>query len=79
MFNHSTLHQNVGWTRDLDCQVVIYRALRDIEAGEELCISYGAPGTLTFKNADADDHSEEDEAEVLARIDVDELTNESST
>ena len=39
MFNHSTAEQNVGWTRDLDRGLVTYRALRDIHAHEELCIS----------------------------------------
>jgi hypothetical protein len=37
MFNHSTLDQNVGFERDVERQVVTYRALRDIPAGEELC------------------------------------------
>lgn len=39
MFNHSTLHQNVGWERDVARGVVVYKALRDIEVGEELCWS----------------------------------------
>ena len=42
MFNHSSRGQNVGWYRDSRSQTVIYKALRDIQAGEELCISYGA-------------------------------------
>ncbi|KAJ6202016.1 hypothetical protein J3E72DRAFT_410453 [Bipolaris maydis] len=50
MFNHSTQEQNVGWMRDLCRKIIIYRALRDIPAGEELCISYGSH--LTFKDAD---------------------------
>jgi len=37
MFNHSTQEQNVGWIRDTRRLVVVYRALRDIPAGEELC------------------------------------------
>lgn len=41
LFNHSTLDQNVGWERDLDAQCIIYKALREIKAGEELCINYG--------------------------------------
>lgn len=52
MFNHSALHQNVGWERDLKNLLVTYITLRDIEAGEELCISYGP--CLTFKDCDAD-------------------------
>ena len=54
MFNHSTLAQNVGWTRDVKRQIIVYRTLRDVEAGEELCISYGAPGQLTFGDAEAE-------------------------
>lgn len=52
MFNHSALHQNVGWERDLKNLLVTFITLRDIEAGEELCISYGP--RLTFKDCDAD-------------------------
>ncbi|KAF2100643.1 SET domain-containing protein [Rhizodiscina lignyota] len=50
MFNHSR-EQNVAWTRDIDHLIITYRALRDIEVGEELCISYG--DHLTFVDADA--------------------------
>ena len=50
MFNHSSHRQNVGWKRNLDPQVVIYTALRDIPAGEELLISYGPH--LTFVDVD---------------------------
>ncbi|KAF2635983.1 SET domain-containing protein [Massarina eburnea CBS 473.64] len=51
MFNHSTQDQNVVWERDTDRLVITYRTLRDIRAGEELCISYGSH--LTFKDVDA--------------------------
>ena len=37
MFNHSELHQNVGWERDIEQELVRYTTLRDVEAGEELC------------------------------------------
>jgi SET domain-containing protein len=37
MFNHSSQDQNVVWERDLLRQTITYRALRDIQAGEELC------------------------------------------
>ena len=50
MFNHSTMHQNVGWERDLKNLLITYRTLQDISAGEELCISYG--DRLTFKDTD---------------------------
>ncbi|KAK5110725.1 hypothetical protein LTR62_005602 [Meristemomyces frigidus] len=59
MFNHSTHHQNVVWTRDLVNLVVVYRAARDIETDEELCISYG--DHLTFVDADRGVESEEEE------------------
>jgi hypothetical protein len=52
MFNHSNLDQNVGWERDLKNLLITYTALREIKAGEELCISYGS--RLTFKDADED-------------------------
>ncbi|KAL5120127.1 hypothetical protein ACEQ8H_001952 [Pleosporales sp. CAS-2024a] len=50
MFNHSTRDQNVVWERDVSRHIITYRAWRDIQAGEELCISYGSH--LTFKDVD---------------------------
>ncbi|EXJ80570.1 hypothetical protein A1O1_08716 [Capronia coronata CBS 617.96] len=52
MFNHSLLGQNVGWKRNTETDVIVYTALRDIKAGEELCISYGS-ARLWFHDADA--------------------------
>lgn len=71
MFNHSTDHQNVGWTRDLDREVVVYRTLNDVKEGEELCISYGS--NLWFVDSDSANSSEEpeDPVAVLAQIDLD--------
>ncbi|KAF2441627.1 SET domain-containing protein [Karstenula rhodostoma CBS 690.94] len=70
MFNHSSHEQNVVWDRDLLRQTITYRALRDIQAGEELCISYG--DHLTFKDADAPPQPRpEDEIEQLNRIQLD--------
>jgi hypothetical protein len=37
MFNHHGTAQNVGWDRDIANLVIVYKALRDIEIGEELC------------------------------------------
>ena len=73
MFNHSTRDQNVGWTRDLEHEMVVYRALRDIAKGEELCISYG--NHLTFTDADALSSSDlpaEQPEDVFAGLEIDE-------
>jgi uncharacterized protein len=72
LFNHSTLHQNVGWTRDIENRLITYTALRNIRRGEELCISYGDQSRLTFIDADAailHDRREEDE-DMLAAIQI---------
>lgn len=68
MFNHSTREQNVGWTRDLAGQLITYHALRDIEPGEELCISYGS--RLTFADVDRMPESAgvDDEVSMLNRV-----------
>jgi hypothetical protein len=68
MFNHSTLNQNVGWTRDVKRQIITYRTLRDVAAGEELCISYGAPGQLTFADAEAERVRMEEEEEARREV-----------
>lgn len=69
MFNHA-MDQNVGWERDTDRLLITYRSLRDISAGEELCISYGS--RLTFKDADvAESLTEGDGLEQLNRIQPD--------
>ncbi|KAK4496395.1 hypothetical protein PRZ48_012375 [Zasmidium cellare] len=68
MFNHSTQHQNVGWTRDLQREVVVYRTLREVQEGEELCISYG--GRLTFVDVEDGGEGVEEVEEVLGRIEV---------
>jgi SET domain-containing protein len=52
MFNHSTRDQNVGWIRNTETDVIVYTALRNIKAGEELTISYGS-ARLWFQDADA--------------------------
>jgi len=67
MFNHSThpKHLNVGWVRDVLGETIKYTTLRDISAGEELCISYGA--RLTFVDVEeqerADERRKEEEME----------------
>ena len=49
MFNH-TRRPNIGWERDIPRQTIRYYTLRDVEEGEELCISYGPK--LWFDDAD---------------------------
>lgn len=70
MFNHSTAQQNVGWERDTKNLLVTYIALRDIKAGEELCISYGQ--RLTFKDKDEEElePQTDDWTDVLNIIDL---------
>ncbi|KAF8945008.1 hypothetical protein BGZ47_003398 [Haplosporangium gracile] len=47
MFNHSST-PNVGFQRDIDNGLIRYSTLREIQVGEELCISYGP--SLWFPN-----------------------------
>jgi len=71
MFNHSSSHQNVGWERDVANKLIVYKTLREVEVGEELCISYG--DRLWFVDADAqeaEDEGEGDGLEVLGGIEV---------
>ncbi|KIW47452.1 uncharacterized protein PV06_00147 [Exophiala oligosperma] len=73
MFNHSTRAQNVGWKRNFETEVIVYTALRDIKAGEELCISYGH-ARLWFEDADAnnndDDETDSNDDKDLAEIEL---------
>jgi len=59
MFNHSTHPKrlNVGWIKDVAAETITYTTTRDISAGEELCISYGA--RLTFKDVEEQQRAEE--------------------
>jgi uncharacterized protein len=78
MFNHSTRDQNVGWIRNTETDVIVYTALRDIKAGEELCISYGSarlwfPDADAQANAELESPGEDDEdlgGETLAELDM---------
>ena len=58
MFNHSTLRQNVIWSRNVEGGTIVYSAYRDIQVDEELCISYGG-ARLWFKDADMVDEEAE--------------------
>jgi len=69
MFNHKRI-PNVAWNRDIPLQAIQYFTLRDIEVGEELCISYGAK--LWFDDTDApelDDSIDRHES-FLLKVDV---------
>ena len=59
MFNHSTREQNVGWIRNTETDVIVYTTLRNVKAGEELCISYGS-ARLWFPDADTQADSNSD-------------------
>ncbi|TGZ80382.1 hypothetical protein EX30DRAFT_396384 [Ascodesmis nigricans] len=61
MFNHSSSRQNVGWRRNVENQVVVYTALRDVRRGEELLISYGS--RLTFRDVEEDERRKEESKE----------------
>lgn len=78
MFNHSTKQQNVGWIRNTETEVIVYTALRDIKAGEELCISYGSV-RLWFEDSEAQANGETNDGgddendvggETLAELDM---------
>ncbi len=51
MWNHAK-RPNVGYMRSMGSCSILFRAIRDISAGEECCISYGA--RLWFEDASAD-------------------------
>ena len=71
LFNHSYRDQNVGWVRDTSAQCIKYRALRDIKAGEELCINYGR---LWFNDADfynGDTEESYDVEDLISSIEID--------
>ena len=65
MFNHSRDEQNVVWARDVERQLVVFRAARYIHAGEELCISYGS--RLWFEDTDRDVAQDEDDGSHMLR------------
>ncbi|MCJ1433638.1 hypothetical protein MMC27_003001 [Xylographa pallens] len=72
LFNHDSSHgQNVGWRRNLKSQSIIYTALRDIDVGEELCISYGAHVWFELKGKGEISESETDEWDAFGRIEWD--------
>ncbi|KAF2862767.1 SET domain-containing protein [Piedraia hortae CBS 480.64] len=68
LFNHSRRNQNVGWMRNLEKQTITYTALRDIEKGEELCVSYG--DDLTFEDVEKDEDDGENEGGGLMDIEI---------
>ena len=73
MFNHSTKAQNVRWSRNTEQDYIVYTSLRDIEAGEELCISYGSRA-LWFEDVEEHDQAKllaTDQVAVREEIDLD--------
>ena len=73
MFNHSTKAQNVRWSRNTEQDYIVYTSLRDIEAGEELCISYGSR-VLWFEDVEEHDQAKllaTDQVAVREEIDLD--------
>jgi len=71
MFNHNRI-PNVAWERQLSTESIRYFTLRDIEADEELCISYGPK--LWFVDSDGprdvEEPAEEDTNVLLTGSDV---------
>lgn len=70
MFNHRR-KPNVAWERNIATQSIRYFTLRDIDEGEELCISYGPK--LWFNDADepGGEIEVESETEILScQVDV---------
>ena len=82
MFNHSIKDQNVGWSRDLRSECIIYTSLKSIRCGEELCISYGS-GHLWFEDADpslsnsneANSHDDIDIGQTLGELELSGLSS----
>jgi SET domain-containing protein len=81
MFNHHSKEQNVGWERDVKRLLIIYKTLKDIREGEELCknvmqnlhnhstngkVGISYGGRLWFQDTDAQqDSSESDDGSGL--------------
>ena len=65
----------MGWQRDVEHDWIVYTALRDIEVGEELCISYGSV-RLWFDDADdagaveGEESGEDGSGETLAELEL---------
>ena len=73
MFNHSTKAQNVRWSRNTEQDYIVYTSLRDIEVGEELCISYGSR-VLWFEDVEERERAKllaSDHAAVREEVDLD--------
>lgn len=70
MFNHSTRAQNVRWSRNTEQDYIIYTSICDIQAGEELCISYGSR-LLWFDDVEGNDQARSCSHEQVAREEED--------
>lgn len=51
----------MGWRRDVERGLLVYKTVRDVEGGEELCISYGDRGRLTFVDVEGEEEQETEE------------------
>jgi uncharacterized protein len=67
MFNHKRI-PNVAWERSILTQSIRYFTLRDIEEGEELCISYGPK--LWFIDVDGSEEDPDGDDGFLSKVDV---------
>ena len=61
----------MGWERNLKSQSIIYTTLRDINPGEELCISYGAHVWFEVKGKEEESERDTDGWDVVGRIEWD--------
>ena len=68
MFNHKRV-PNVAWERIISTQSIRYFALREIEAGEELCISYGPKLWFIDVDGPEEDPTDGDDA-FLSKVDI---------
>jgi hypothetical protein len=67
MFNHKRV-PNVAWERSIATQSIRYFTLRDIEEGEELCISYGPK--LWFVDVDGSEEDPDGDDAFLSKVDI---------
>ncbi|WFC95169.1 tRNA-specific adenosine deaminase subunit tad3 [Malassezia brasiliensis] len=80
LFNHST-HANVSYQLNRAAQCIQFRTVRDIAAGEELCICYGA-GKMWWETDDTPNTppaTETDECTLFGQMDLADADDTSSS